>query len=131
MEVETLKSVKHPHLVSLFGTYSHKKIFFLLLQPFATRNLDTVLHQGEITILANNFLNWILDCFSAVAYLHENGIVHRDIKPENIVIDRDMRLYVTDFGLSKMSETPMDDTATISSTETYKAPCHVLPAATR
>jgi tetratricopeptide (TPR) repeat protein len=40
----------------------------------------------------------------AVAYAHEEGVLHRDIKPGNLILDEHDRVWVTDFGLAKMSE---------------------------
>ncbi|KAK9694552.1 Calcium/calmodulin-dependent protein kinase type I [Basidiobolus ranarum] len=64
---------------------------------------------------------------SAVAYLHEHGVIHRDLKPENLLFranDEQADLLIADFGISKIIE---DDTCsnslkTMSGTVNYMAP---------
>ena len=59
-----------------------------------------------------------------VDHLHAQGVVHRDLKPSNILLDRDDRPYVTDFGLAKVFVPGSEATATgvIAGTPSYMAP---------
>src|SRR5439155_16825138 len=56
--------------------------------------------------------------------LHSQGIVHRDLKPSNILLDKEERPFVTDFGLAMMLERDgaSDKPAGIAGTPTYMAP---------
>jgi serine/threonine protein kinase len=50
-------------------------------------------------------LRLFLDLCEAVAYAHRNFIVHRDLKPANILVDRDGRVKLLDFGLARILDT--------------------------
>jgi len=57
--------------------------------------------QGE-RIPAREALAIVPQICDALQYAHDQGIVHRDIKPENILLDRQGRVKVADFGLAKL-----------------------------
>lgn len=66
----------------------------------------------------------IRDAARAVHFAHENGVIHRDLKPQNLLLDRDGRVWVTDFGLAR----PLAPGATVTAsgavlgTPSYMAP---------
>lgn len=47
---------------------------------------------------------WIADAASALDYAHREGVIHRDIKPANLILSRDGRIMIADFGLAKTVE---------------------------
>lgn len=64
--------------------------------------------NGELFdyILKNNRLQedearkFFRQLVTAISYIHNHNICHRDIKPENLLLDKDMNLKISDFGLS-------------------------------
>jgi hypothetical protein len=68
----------------------------------------------------------------ALAYAHGNGIIHRDIKPANIMVDKEGRVKVADFGLAKMTNENSGFTQTnmVVGTPDFVAPEALLPGAT-
>lgn len=47
---------------------------------------------------------WMADVAEALDFAHKQGVIHRDIKPSNLILSRDGRLMVADFGLARASE---------------------------
>lgn len=63
----------------------------------------------------------------ALQYAHDQGVLHRDIKPSNLIVDREEKLYITDFGLARIeADAGMTMTGDLLGTLRYMAPEQAL-----
>jgi serine/threonine protein kinase len=80
--------------------------------------------RGEPGVPSAELLRYVRQAAEAIDYLNAHGIQHRDIKPENILLTRDGRVKVSDFGLAKLVEgtSAMVHSASVGLTAAYAAP---------
>ena len=66
---------------------------------------------------------WVAEVADALHYAHEKGVIHRDIKPSNLLVNRDGKLLISDFGLARQPDQPsMTETRSLIGTARYMAP---------
>lgn len=67
--------------------------------------------------------NWMADVAAGLQYAHETQVIHRDIKPSNLLLSRDGRIHIGDFGLARLAEEPgLTRTGDVLGTPMYMAP---------
>ncbi|XP_062234269.1 tyrosine-sulfated glycopeptide receptor 1-like [Phragmites australis] len=107
-EVEALSMTQHENLVPLWGYCIQGSSRLLIYSFMENGSLDDWLHNRDD---ANSFLDWPTRLKIAqgagwgLSYIHNTckpRIVHRDIKSSNILLDREFKAYVADFGLSRL-----------------------------
>lgn len=98
-EVEIMKILNHPNIISLFQVIETEKKIYLITELCEGKSLYQ--HIREAGHLQEDEARRIFNqMLSALNYCHHQGVVHRDLKPDNIMIDNTGRIKVIDFGLS-------------------------------
>lgn len=102
-EAKAAAALSHPNIVSVQdqGWNQHgSPAVFLVMELVEGHTLREYLNeQGALSIEAG--IKFLLPVLSALAAAHKMGIVHRDIKPDNILISKEGRIKIADFGLAK------------------------------
>ncbi|KAL8249896.1 hypothetical protein R6Q59_006764 [Mikania micrantha] len=105
-EILILSSLNHPSLVKLHGYCSDPRGLLLVYEYLPNGTLSDHLHVHRKQCLSWQLrLEIALQIAVAIEYLHFSvipPIVHRDITSNNIFVDKDMRVRVGDFGLSRL-----------------------------
>lgn len=103
-EREILARLEHPNVARLLdGGVAPDGRPFLVMEYVDGVPLTTYVRERKLRVVER--LNLFLSLCDAVEYAHRNFIVHRDLKPANILVDRDGRLKLLDFGLARILDT--------------------------
>ena len=105
-EAQTVAALNHPHVVTLHAVEEADDQPFLVMEFVDGQTLDEVI--GGEGLPLTRFFDLALTLTDAVAAAHAKGITHRDLKPRNVMIDKQGRLKVLDFGLAKLLEEPVE-----------------------
>jgi serine/threonine protein kinase len=105
-EAKAAATLSHPNIVAIqdqgWNEGGVPAVFIVMeyIEGFTLR--DVITDQGALG--ATEALRYFAPVVSAMAAAHKHGILHRDIKPENILISKDGRVKIADFGLAKGAE---------------------------
>jgi eukaryotic-like serine/threonine-protein kinase len=106
-EAQAASALNHPHIVTIYDIDAAEGVTFIAMELVDGTPLDRLLAAGPLTIA--QALEYGAQIAAALEAAHASGIVHRDIKPGNIMITRDGRVKVLDFGLAKLVERAPDE----------------------
>jgi predicted Ser/Thr protein kinase len=99
-EAKALAKLNHPGIVTIYDSGRTDGLFYFLMEFVDGVSLARLMHGGRVS--PREALAIVPQICDALQYAHDQGIVHRDIKPENILLDRQGRVKVADFGLAKL-----------------------------
>jgi len=131
-EARTVAGLNHPNIVVLYSIEEQDGIRFITMELVEGENLDRqVLPRG---LPLGRILDLSTQLAEALMAAHGKGVVHRDLKPANVMVTREGRVKVLDFGLAKLArpdgsatqaptvESPVSAAGQVVGTVPYMAP---------
>jgi len=108
MHVKALHAIRHPHLVSLWASYTQNDFSYMLFTPSIEITLKSFFDEPPKSFKQLNkvqchetLLKWTHCLTSALAYLHNRGLTHQSIHPSSISVSPDNTIYLFDFAAQR------------------------------
>jgi len=101
-EARVVAALNHPNIVVLYSMEEDAGTLFLTMELVEGENLAGLITPGGLPV--RQVLEIAIPLADALAAAHEKGVVHRDLKPANVMMAREGRIKVLDFGLAKLAE---------------------------
>ena len=98
-EARAVSRLTHPHIVPVFEADEYEGQPYLVFEYVDGPTLAQK-RRGQPAMAARAAVELMLDVLDALAAAHAQGVVHRDLKPSNILLGRDGRARVMDFGIA-------------------------------
>ncbi|KAF5307454.1 hypothetical protein FQR65_LT06809 [Abscondita terminalis] len=127
-EAKIMSQLRHPCIVSLFQTMQNGSVYYLVTELVAGGDLSTFIKSQKYSKLDERNANvYARQLISALAHMHNLGIVHRDLKTENIMVNAiRTQIKIVDFGLSNIYD-PSNPLRTHCGSPEYAAPELFVP----
>lgn len=124
-EARILGSLNHPNIVTVFSLEEHQHAGFLVMEFVDGEDLAERVQRTSVS--HHDAANIVLTAAHAIQAAHVAGVLHRDIKPSNILLDKDGTVRVTDFGLSRQSDSEEQMVRLTATAEVLGTPGYIAP----
>jgi serine/threonine protein kinase len=116
-EAVRLAQVEHQNICTLYDFIVKDKVSFMVMQYIEGKPLNERINEKSLSF--KDKVDIVFQICDGLKAIHKKGIIHRDLKPSNILITKDNKVKIIDFGVSKFikNEYLTDITTTISSGE--------------
>lgn len=124
-EGKALARLQHPQIVSVYSLGQTEGFAYLAMEFVEGATLHTLSRRRLVSV--SDALRIFIDVAEGLHHVHKAGIIHRDLKPGNIMVGKDARAKLIDFGIAKLGEGDEDggvktQTGIVIGTLNYIAP---------
>ncbi|MBE6631891.1 MAG: PASTA domain-containing protein [Ruminococcaceae bacterium] len=109
-ESRAVSMLSHPNIVSIYDVSVKENLKYIVMERVEGITLKSYMQKKGILSLEET-LSFSEQILRALEHAHSKGVVHRDIKPQNIMLLKNGRIKVTDFGIAKL---PNAETVTMT-----------------
>jgi serine/threonine-protein kinase len=104
-EVKLARRVHHPNVVRIFDVGQHEDEHFCTMECVVGDAVADLVSTGR-PLEVERALDVALQIAAGLSATHAAGLIHRDLKPSNVLVSRDGRVVITDFGVAIASDDP-------------------------
>lgn len=120
-EAQAAGRLQHPAVVGIFDYGESAGHAFIVMEFVDGGTLKAALEGG--TRFSIGEINRLMqDILAGLQYSHGQGVIHRDVKPANIMLTRDGRAKLTDFGIARIEHSDITQIGTVMGTPAYMSP---------
>lgn len=105
-EISVLRQLKHPNIVELSDVIQSEGRLYLVFE-FVDKDLKKYFEACDGPLSPQLIKSYTFQLLRGLEYCHVRGVMHRDLKPQNILVSRDGRLKIADFGLARAFVPPI------------------------
>jgi serine/threonine-protein kinase len=123
LEARSAANLSHPNIVTVHDFGFADGLLYIVMEHIPGKDLKQLIRErGRFSV--KDGIPLMVQACAGIGYAHRAGLVHCDIKPHNMLVSKDMRLKVTDFGIARAlaSFTPNERTDVVWGSPLYFAP---------
>jgi serine/threonine-protein kinase len=99
-EARSIANLSHPNIVTVFDVGSDGSTHYIVMELVDGQDLKKII-KASGAMPVDKVIDIITQICAGIGYAHRSGIVHADIKPQNVLMTRDEKVKVTDFGIAQ------------------------------
>lgn len=124
-EAQAAGKLTHPNIITIFDVGREEDLTYIVMQFIEGPSLQRLIAHGE-KFTVPEVTKLMEQVCSGLDFAHQHGIVHRDIKPGNILLDKNRRPYICDFGVARVDTSTLTQSGTAVGTPSYMSPEQVM-----
>ncbi|WP_409341069.1 Stk1 family PASTA domain-containing Ser/Thr kinase [Paenibacillus sp. MBLB4367] len=123
-EAQSAASLSHPNVVSIYDVGQEEDIHYIVMEYIEGMTLNDLIKE-KAPLQVEEAIHIATQISDALDHAHTNQIIHRDIKPHNILIGKNGRVKVTDFGIARAAtSSTITQTGSVIGSVHYFSPEH-------
>ncbi|WP_139998192.1 Stk1 family PASTA domain-containing Ser/Thr kinase [Paenibacillus paridis] len=123
-EAQSAAALSHPNVVSIYDVGQEEDTHYIVMEYIEGHNLNEII-QERAPLQTDEAVRIAMQIADALDHAHQNHIIHRDIKPHNILIGKNGRVKVTDFGIARaVTSSTITQTGSVIGSVHYFSPEH-------